>query len=77
MSINDDLSAAQSAVDADNERLAADTAARDAIQAKIDAAAPHLSLWQEVQAEASQVGGELEARLMSIVARGRALLGVQ
>jgi len=63
------VAAAQSALDAASEQLAANKAA-------LAAAQPHLSVWQEVEAYASTVGGEVESALKDFAARGKSLLNL-
>lgn len=71
MSMTEDLAVASAKIDADNDQLAVDTAARDVIQAQIDALTPHISLWDEVTASATKYGGEIESEFMAIVAKFR------
>lgn len=75
MSIQDQITADQNAV---AEAEAALSAAKDKLaadQAALDAIAPHLSLWQEVEACADSMSGGIESDLRAIVARAKALLG--
>jgi hypothetical protein len=63
------VTSAQDALDSANAQLAAD-------QAKADALAPHLSLWQEVEAEAAKYGAEAAAAFASLAARAKALFNL-
>ena len=63
------VATAQAALDAANAQLATD-------QAALDAVAPHLSLWQEVEAYAATLGTEAEATIKSFSDRAKSLLGL-
>jgi hypothetical protein len=76
MSLSDQIAAdqqavadAQAALDAANAKLAEDQAAYDAAQ-------PHLTMWQEVEATAKKYGGEIETEFMSLVAKARAFINL-
>ena len=60
---------AQEALNMAIKQVAIDQAALDAIQ-------PHVSLWQEVNAMASNMSGGVADDLRAVVARAYALLGV-
>jgi hypothetical protein len=66
----------QSDLDLANANLAAAQAAQQAAQAAFDAAQPHLTLWAEVEAEASKLSDEVKPAFAALVARGRALFGM-
>jgi hypothetical protein len=63
------VATAQAALDAANAQLAKD-------QATLDAAQPHVSLWDEVVAEADKLGADVAAPFAALAARAKALLGV-
>jgi hypothetical protein len=60
---------AQAVLDAANAQLATD-------QAKADALAPHLNIWQEVEAEAAKYGAEATAAFAALAARAKALFNL-
>lgn len=66
MSLQDNLTAAQAAVDAANTALAE-------AQAAFNAAQPHLSVLEEIEAAASKLGDGLSTEIMSLVAKARSL----
>lgn len=63
------VAAAQAALDSANAQLATDQAALDAVQ-------PHLSLWQEIEAYAATLGGDVESTIKSFSDRAKALFGL-
>jgi hypothetical protein len=63
------VAAAQTALDTANAQLAKD-------QAALEAAQPHVSLWEEVVAEAEKLGADVAAPFAALAARAKALLGV-
>jgi hypothetical protein len=66
MSLQDDLASAEAAMK--------DAASRvDAIRAKIEAALPHVSLWQELESHAQSLEESVKNALMNLAARGKAL----
>jgi len=66
----------QTDLDTANANLAAAQEAQRVAQAAFDAAQPHLSLWAEVEAEATKLAAEAQPAFASIVAKARALLGM-
>ena len=60
---------AQAALDAANAKLASD-------RAQLDAVAPHLALWEEVETYAASLGADVEATFKSFSDRAKSLLGV-
>jgi hypothetical protein len=63
------VAAAQAALDTATAQLAKD-------QAALDAAQPHVSLWEEVVAEADKLGADVAAPFAALAARAKALLGL-
>jgi len=63
------VAAAQAALDTANAQLAKD-------QAALDAAQPHVSLWEEVVAEADKLGADVAAPFAALAARAKTLLGL-
>jgi hypothetical protein len=64
----------QAQLDADKQALQDATVKLASDQAAYDAAQPHLTVWQEVEAHAVKWGGEAEAELKVLVAKGRELV---
>ena len=75
MSLQDQLNASKQAVDTAQTALdvAKEQLAKD--QAAFDAAAPHLTVLQEMEAEAARIGGETASVFGSLVAKARSLFG--
>ena len=76
MSLADTLAADQLAVAQAQAALDAACAKVAADQAAIDAAQPHLSIWQEVEAYAATLGTEAESTIKSFSDRAKALFGL-
>jgi hypothetical protein len=83
MPLQDDITNDQAAVAAAIETWkSAEAAVHDAQaklaadQAQLDALAPHLSLFAELEQAAQKYGAEAAAEFASLAARGRALLGL-
>jgi hypothetical protein len=77
MSIQDDIAAdlaavqaAQTALDAANQKLADDR------QTALTVAAPHLALWDEVVTAANALGTDVAAPFVALAERAKTLLGL-
>jgi hypothetical protein len=66
MSLQDNLNAALAAADEANANLATAKAAFDAAQ-------PHLSVLDEIEAEAVKLEGDAQSALMALVAKAKSL----
>jgi hypothetical protein len=64
-----DVAEAQAKLDAANAKLAAD-------QQAADAAAPHVSIWQELEATMAKYGAEAQAEVTAAFARIKGVLNL-
>ena len=66
----------QADLDTANQVLATAQEAQVKAQAAYDAAQPHMSLWNRVEAKAVTLEAEVSADFLAIVAEARNLLGI-
>ena len=70
------VAAAQAALDAAQEALDASTSQLAVDQAALDALAPHVGLWSEIESYASTLGTVAEAIIKGFSDRAKSLLGL-
>lgn len=75
MTLQDQLTASQQAVESAQTVLDGAKAQLVKDQAAFDAAQPHLTVLQEMEAEAARIGGETASVFGSLISKARSLFG--